>query len=295
MKYWWVVACLFFGLPLQAQDSETIRSNIEQPRPYGYVVGDIVEQTIILEAPSSYGIDIESLPKIGRVNGWLERRLADQRQSASRHGKRHEIRLRYQLMKAPTEVTMVPLPELAITFSDAGKPVNHHIPAWPVTVAPLTPEFVLASDGLEEMRPSAPAPLIPTGGLSMRVASYVVGLSLIFLYALYRRFGVPFLARNNGPFARALRRLRRRGPTGDAMQALHRAFDETAGASVVTSSLETFLRTHPQFANHGNAIREFFHRSERQFFAAGEIQGDTVHSDLLELCATLRDIERGIA
>ena len=48
---------------------------VEQPRPFGYVVGDVITQRVLLEI-DGHALAPATLPKAERVNVWLERRPA---------------------------------------------------------------------------------------------------------------------------------------------------------------------------------------------------------------------------
>jgi mxaA protein len=92
------------------------------------------------------------------------------------------------------------------------------------------------------------------------------------------------------PFARALREMRaldERSP--EAWQALHRAFDRTAGRVMQTATLNDLFRRAPHLTSMRPQIERFFAQSSERFFGAGlpsELQS------FRELCASLRRIER---
>ena len=79
---------------------------VEQPRPFGYVVGDVVTQRVLLEiggrrfAPAA-------LPKAERVDVWLERRPARIESLPDGH---RWLALDYQVINAPQSLTTVNLP-----------------------------------------------------------------------------------------------------------------------------------------------------------------------------------------
>ena len=51
---------------------------VEQPRPFGYVVGDVLTQRILLQV-EGHGFEPAALPRAERVGVWLERRTPQNR------------------------------------------------------------------------------------------------------------------------------------------------------------------------------------------------------------------------
>ena len=92
------------------------------------------------------------------------------------------------------------------------------------------------------------------------------------------------------PFARAQRELGRLDETApEAWQALHRAFDQTAGRVLQIETLPTLFERAPHLQPQRTAIERFFAQSNQRFFGAG------LSSDVLSvrsLCHELRRIER---
>jgi mxaA protein len=94
----------------------------------------------------------------------------------------------------------------------------------------------------------------------------------------------------NQPFARALREMRRMDETTpEAWQALHRAFDRTAGRVTQTETLPTLFQRAPQLQPLRREIERFFAQSSERFFGAG-LSNEPL--SVRALCGELRRIEK---
>lgn len=263
--------CLALSVsPLEA--AHVVSVTALNPRPFGYVIGDVVEQRVVIDLRMPLELQQDALPKAGRVDLWLERRAPRVTPTHSLTG-RYEILLQYQVLNAPTEVKTIALPELRLRLRGGEGPIEESVAQWPITVSPITPDYVLARAGLEDMRPDhAPLP-IDTRAHAKRIAAYAVLLALIGLYAAMRRGGVPFLPRVRRPFALACRDLRRlpwasagAETQRAALRCMHRAFDETAGRTVFKEHIERFMTEHPQFAGLRGEMEAFYAASREEFF-----------------------------
>ena len=67
---------LWLASSVTAADEAPLQIQIADPRPYGYVVGDVLRRSIHVDAPRPWSITSESLPKAGRIDQWLELRDA---------------------------------------------------------------------------------------------------------------------------------------------------------------------------------------------------------------------------
>jgi mxaA protein len=276
--------------------SPVSKMEIVEPRPFGHIIGDTLTRRIVLESEGGASLDVGRLPKPGRVSSWLE--LVDVSSRAA--GKRHEIVLTYQIFNSAPEVSTRALPALDIPFRTAAGTAVHAVPKMLFTAGPLTPEFVAARDGLEEMRPDAPPPRLSTVPVRVRLALYGLGLTAIALYFVYSYLGLPFFARSRGPFARALRAVNAAARARDegrgrpaALLALHRAFDETARGTVFGEHLDRFFAEHTRYAPLQAEVGRFFAGSRKEFFGTGS--ADLSLAWLAAFSRDLRDRERGVA
>lgn len=258
-------------------DAETggarARIFIDEPRPFGHAIGDLVERTVTLVVAAPASLQTESIPRPGRYGAWLELRKADLDSREERRSTRYRLTLTYQIMKVAPEVQTIELPPLRLSF-DGGRPFSREIANWPITVSPLTPEFVLARAGLEALRPDRVPPPIDTSARRLRLWLYAALFVTVLASYSWSRFGAAWLARR--PFARAYREIARleRNHSQDsyraALRAMHRAFDETNGASLFSEHIPPFLHKHPRFAVLRTGIEQFFALSRDEFFGGSE-------------------------
>ncbi|HEY1290582.1 MAG TPA: calcium incorporation protein MxaA [Burkholderiales bacterium] len=253
---------------------------VEQPRPFGYVVGDVMTQRVLL-AIDGHELAPAALPKAERVNVWLERRPA---RIESLPGGHRWLALDYQVINAPQSLTTVNLPAFELRSASDGATLT--IAAWPISVNALT------SDGSTELRPDRPAPAIATAPIRRQIAVW----SSAFLLVLAAWLG--WLAWRNWraaaarPFAHALHEMRYLdGTAPEAWRALHRAFDQTAGRVVQTATLPALFEGVPQLRSLRPEIERFFTQSSELFFGGG-LPADRMSARAL--CAQLRRIERRI-
>ncbi len=260
-----------------------ITPEVIAPRPFGYVIGDTVEQRIALDHDGA-PIEPATLPPLERASNWFERRDARIEQDAA--GRRWLV-IDYQIINVPDELRALELPALDLELTD-GKRRLQTTPL-PVTVAPLTPEVVLARAGLEAMRPDLPAPHIDPApferGLHAALSAGAALVGLWLLLALLRQIA----ARRRLPFSRAQRELSRLDSgSPDSWRRLHRALDDTAGQVVRDGNLSVLLTRAPWLAPLEADLRRFFDASQVRFFAdrpAGDV-------DPRSLCARAAKLER---
>ena len=253
---------------------------VEQPRPFGYVVGDVMTQRVLLEI-GGHELAPAELPKAERVNVWLERRPARIESLPDGH---RWLALDYQVINAPQSLTTVNLPAFELQGAPDGATLR--IAAWAISVNALT------SGGSIELRPDRPAPAIATAPIRRQIAIW----SSAFLLVLAAWLG--WLAWRNWravaarPFAHALHEMRHLdGTAPEAWRALHRAFDQTAGRVVQAATLPALFERVPQLQSLRPEIEQFFAQSKELFFGGG-VPADRISARAL--CAQLRRIEKRI-
>ena len=288
---------LLLALSAAAHAAAPATVDIVNPRPFGHVIGDVLERVATLDVDAGYALVDASLPRAGPLDTLLEARAPAVAASARLGGTRYTIRLAYQLIGSPEAVTTLVLPAVTLVFENGGARLEETIPDWPVTMAPLTPVNVLGRAGLEQVLPDRAPVAIDTRTRALRLGLYAVAAVLILIYLAYRRYGLAW-PRRVGPFARAYRDLKplaHGGPDEAAYRAmlkhLHRAFDETAGRTVFAGELGDFLVSRPAFAGARKPIERFFEVSRLEFFAAHAAASPRV--DPLALCRECRRRERG--
>ena len=290
-----------FFLWASAGLADDIEISAQNPRPFGYVIGDVFEQELLLSAKAGQTLDQKQLPKPGRLNAWLELRNLTLNESSNGDTTTYRVKLRYQLPNAPVAVRVIELPAQRFVFTSGRRPIEIKSTEWPITIGPLTPDEVLARDGLEAMRADAPPRLIDTTGVKQRLTGYAAALAALLLYWCYRYFGIPYLNRQRRPFTQAYREVDKlaRGAEPNAYQRaleqLHRALNETAGKSLFVDNIDPFLANRPIPPGLAVMTREFFQASRNEFFAGGGANEHYSIAWMRDFCRAWRDVERGVA
>jgi mxaA protein len=241
---------------------------VQQPRPFGYVVGDLLTQRVLLNS------EPKELPPPRRVGVWFERRASKIERSAD--GQRW-LTIEYQLINAPESLTTVSLPAWDLDSTS--------VPAWPISIGPLTPKAESS-----ELRADRAAPVIPTTGIRSQLIYWLVALIAVLAAWLTWFLWRNRLAAANQPFARALREMNEADRSApQSWLALHRAFDRTADRAVQSESLPALFERVPQLLPLRREIEQFFSESRERFFVSA-VKPSTL--DLRALCGQLRQIEK---
>lgn len=310
------MACALLVLTARADAVPSLNEHQTAPvvadmRRATYVVGDVIERHVTVTAPAGAVLRATGLPRIGRQSVWLTLLSATVRDRGG-EPRRYDIDLRYQLTNAPTEVRSLALPAVHVRFApDGARPSKARLDAvtdeQSVRIAPILPAHLALSAAL--IRPDrAPQPLSSVPGL------LGVGLSLVLAGLIGAALlGEPLVRRYNGPFSRAYRQVRRAAAQAEhvpaerergyqqALRALHRAFDQTAGRVVFHDGLGAFLDQHGRFADLRDGAERFLRMSRREFFecptASGGDEAEVSHKLrwLVELARECRLRERRTA
>lgn len=281
----WRAAWLLALVAASPVGAQTVRLTVVDPRPFGYMVGDLLERRLSVDGAAPLTLARQSLPVPGRVDSWLELRQVE----ASDAGESVEVRLVYQLLNSPVEPATLSLPRVRLHIESEGRRYDPEAGEAEFAASPLLPP---AAVGSAADRPRADLPPMPmdSGWRRARLAGYGALATLLAAALAW-----PLLPRRRaGPFARAYRELRRLPRPFDsptrraALRILHRAFDETAGHALLESDLAAFLRAHPHFV--GGPADEFFTLSRQEFFGGAAPGADP--GRLLALGRELRARER---
>jgi mxaA protein len=240
------------------------------------------------------------------VGAALELRAVTRESNLGPSGTRWVLGLEYQVFAAPAAVRVLDLPPVRLRFEGTPRAEEVRVDAWPLAVAPLSPEPFANREGLGEMRPDTPPRPLDVR-LERRVLWACAALALPLLGYLAWVYGaLPWWTAARRPFGRAYRALRRQESSRDgavswsaACRALHAAFNETAGRVVFADEVDRFVAQAPRFADLREDIRSFFDRSQAGFFggAAPRPPADAMAERrwLLQFARACRDAERGAA
>jgi mxaA protein len=258
-----MIALAMASSPAPAQESTPAATAVvQQPRAFGYVLGDVLTQRILLPADGG-SVDPAALPRAERVSGWLERRPVQWETDAE--GRRW-MRVTYQIVNAPQSLTAIALPVLSLSMTRG--PVLR-TSAHLISVGPLTPQAVLGKGGLLEMRPDRPVPILPIAPIVRRMSQWLVALSVTLAawlgwWAWRNRRDATRL-----PFARAWRRMRRLDPArSEAWLCLHLALNEAAGTVLRAAMLPALLARAPHLQPLCKQLQHFYAQSDQRFFSS---------------------------
>ena len=296
----YIVLVLMQLLALATATAAEIEIEANNPRPFGYVVGDTLSQEILLRVRPGLSLDTKKLPKPGRLSAWIELRNVDVIESTSTLHNTYRVKFDYQLPNSPGEIRVIELPAQHFVFLDGNKTIEEKSVEWPITISPITPAEVLARDGLEAMRPNVAPQGIDIKPVQKRICFYSLALIALLAYWAHRYFGIPFLTKRRRPFTRTYPHLNRLAKTAapngysSAIEQLHQALNETAGKSLFADNVEPFLTSRNVPAKLADMTTQFFHLSREEFFGAGVPESQRSFTWVLEFCRAWRDIERGI-
>jgi mxaA protein len=292
-----VTLCCVALCTAQAQSppaDAAIRIRIEEPRPYGHVLGDVIDRRIRL--PVDAVPAAAALPRPGRIDAWLELRSAELQTDAAGA----ELQLRYQIVNSPTKVLTIALPALRLAPAAGGPPAE--IAPWPITVAPITPPFVLARAGLDAMQPDVQPQREPLQPIALRLMLWLGLLVPVAWLLAARRWPQMAFWRRDAPFRDALADLRRIAARArpaspehyrDALERMHRAFDGAAGRALFADTLAPLYARRPALRHADAAVQAFYAESRRVFFGSSEATTDSAAGlkALVVLCRRLAQLE----
>jgi len=169
---------------------------VQQPRPFGYALGDTLTQRILLGICGT-GIPTSSIAPAERAGLWFARRSS--KIERAEDGRRWLV-IDYQLVNAPQTLITVNLPAVALKSKTGSVLV---VPEWPISVAPLTPRAAFAKGGLQELRPDHAAPMLPTLMLRRQLEFWTTAFALTVVIWLgwwsVRSFAPPRTNRSRAP------------------------------------------------------------------------------------------------
>jgi mxaA protein len=271
----------------------------DQPRAFGYTVGDVVSRRIALQVPDGLTLDEESLPRVGGRGRALELQRVQLHRSMA--GVPDSLQLDYQVFLAPREVRVLEMPPIELRFDGKPRAQTLRIDAWPVTVGPLAPVEASTREGLGEMRPDRAPPLLDTSAARTRLTVSLAVIALLLAYLAQVYLVLPWSAQRRRPFGRAWAALRALPMAPDATQRraaferLHAALNESAGEVLFEPGLDRFVARNPRFAPLRDELGRFFAQSRAEFFGSGTGGEPGDARWLVELCRRCRDAERGAA
>jgi mxaA protein len=263
----------------------------------GIRIGDVMERSVVLEAPAPYQLSRSALPGKGTTRNGIE--LAAVRIESQPQGdtNRYVATLRYQVFAHAAAPSVMVLPEEQFAFTGGPKGLAVKIPEWRFWYAPLAVANLSTAKG--NLQPQfAPAPLSADAHYVRLYSFAALAVLCALLLAWFNADGrwLPFM---NGPFARAHRRIKRLPAGGqgwkEGLAALHEAFNRVHGRNLFAADIADFVARHPRYARARVNIEAFFAQSGHALFADPPQDGAAFQRQLGVLSKLLRDCERGAA
>lgn len=292
---WRWVAVLVAGVARAALAAEV---SVQEPRAFGYAVGDVVSRVVTLRLPTGQSLDETALPQDTRRGQAIELRRVTQRSEWHADGRRLVLGFEYQVFLSPPELRTLELPPIVLRVAGGPRVEELRIDAWPVTVGPLAQAEARQREGLGDLRPDAAPPRVDTAPLRARLLACGAGALLLLACLAWLHLGLPWLMRRHRPFTTAWRTLSRQPAPATAEQRskayrqVHAALNQTAGHVVFAPDLARFVAEHPRFAGLQLELAQFFQRSQTQFFGGADAATAEHDRWLLGLCRRCRDAER---
>lgn len=294
-----LLALVLVAAAAHAADDATLRVQAEEPRAYGYQVGDHLQRRVVVHVPAGWTLDEASLPKPGGRGLALELRSVQRSTERAAGGQRLQLDLDYQVFLAPAAPRTVEIGAHRLRFAVADRVEEALIEAWPVTISPLVQVEAPTRRGLGEMQPDRPPLLIDSSAQRTRLTVYAALAALIGAALLLAYLGPPWRAARNRPFGKAWRALRGLPAQPDeahwrqACVTLHEALNRSAGQVLFERDLEAFVQRHTGFAPLRDDLRRFLRNSSAQFFGGAPRERDDGRW-LVSLARRCRDAERGL-
>lgn len=268
-----MLTCGFLNAGYAAEPVQPRLSKVDSGRHFGIVTGDIIEQRFHIVTDRETALSQSSLPTPGAINYWLDLVNVDYQQANQGKHREHLVTIRYQTFYAPLDVRRLTIPpqELMFLYQDRVIPVS--LPTWDFYMSPIK-EIAPRAVGASATETAFMQPDIIPHTIDTRDKSTITWLSVLLVTCL-TLFGL-----NNGifgisysPFANARRRIKKLARDNNpqtilsAYREVHLAFNRYAGQALFSHQIGDFLNNHPEFMRLGNAIDEFYKKSEKILFA----------------------------
>jgi|GEM_PF-4040916 len=303
MKPWIKIylVCCIIGLSLMSPVEAAIRQKQDiLPRTFAYVIGDIITRTIILEVDHPHTLDQKQIPRLGRVNRWLEIRKNNLQIDRHRGFSRYQLELEYQIFNSEPGHTEIFLPgfDLILTTSERTLPVVFH--NRPIHMTSVTVDDPSRSLEFLDLQPPISPQQVSEFTDWSKIGLAVLGLCFSFLLVVYIYAVLPWVGKLNGPFSQAVRKMRSLRKTTEtrenyhqALRHIHKAFNQTYGKVLLLDDLDSFFQQKPAFSKLRRELTSLFVHSRAYFFSESETSEWTVNK-ILNICRQCRDIERGL-
>lgn len=130
-----VVLAVLATLPARAKSPVSLSPELQAPRPFGFVIGDLIHHRIHIEVDSALPLRADSVPPVGPINYWLELRDVEIEQKETKGKTRYSIDLIYQTFYAPREVETLAIPGFTLLFEGTNKTLEAVVQPWHFTMS----------------------------------------------------------------------------------------------------------------------------------------------------------------
>lgn len=295
---------LLFLLAASSAAAEGASVEIQKPRLFGYFIGDIISDEVLITPDPGLALKLSSLPAPGPLNYWLNLKSIEVKEEPVQSGERHyRLTLTYQTFYDPLEPHWLKVPGFQLIFDNADRPVSANVPEWSFLSSPIREVSPKESKGDTFIQPDIP----PFGKSLDQIWRWTYGAAIAvlisYLMLAYGHAWIPFRRYPERPFTNAARRLRSlmRKTAGEAayrqaLILLHIAFNRTRHRAVLAEDLADFLSVHPRFRTAEGDISKFLEASRRTFFGhdcGGAMQEFPIDA-VANLSQRLSAVERGL-
>jgi mxaA protein len=267
-------AVLLFLLAASPAMAEGASVEIQKPRLFGYFIGDIIADDVLITFDSGVTLKASSLPAPGTLNYWLNLKSIAATEEQSQDGKaRFRLKLKYQTFYDPLEPHWLNVPSFQLILDNAGQTASVDVPEWSFLSSPIREVSPKESRGNTFIQPDVP-PYEKSLNQAWRwIYGSSIAVLISYLALAYSRAWVPFRRHPERPFtktARLLRSLTHKTAGEDtyrqALILLHLAFNKTGHRAVLADDLPEFLSFYPRFRTAEADISKFLAASRRTFF-----------------------------
>ncbi len=291
-----LLLCLMFVVQIAKAD---LAVETTEPRQFGYVLGDKIERTFVVESAKQVELNKEKL-KLGRIDTWFS--VVNIRDSGVSSNK-PKFSLTYQVINVPETPSMVEIASRTIDVIVDGKPKAIQVPKLLVTIAPLTPRLVSNMDGLENIQPDEDVGMISSINTENRLQLYLLVLILPFSLLIY--CWVPwdrFFKNKNLPFNKGRRevlvllKLKQDNFEEKSLRIFHNALNKTFKKTIFVEEVREACKKVPSYAPLIEELEYFLRCSQKYFYSE---ESFTYTAEQKERFCRLMDklalIEKGLA
>ena len=267
----------------------------EDPRLFGYQLGDVITESAYIGLASGYHFDPQSLPTNGKRAGWFMVRSSHYEEQALADGSAiGKLTIDFQLINSPSNVRSLTIPPISLKFKGPQNLVDT-LPSLTIDAAPLDTGEVRT--GLPDAQPQRPAKSITTDETQTLLENLLFIAGIFGIWLIISLFIQRFVKRKTKPFAAAQRDIRRLSrPTlsiesaQTLAQRVHRAFDQSAGYRLFGEGVTLFCEQMNVPEELKSMTESFFETSQRLFFKE---QSEEAAEELLsELPKQVRNLVR---